>query len=41
MLFYGIKQDIIIGPHLMKTTEGNIDEDYARILLYKIFGGSK
>ena len=40
MILYGAKNGKIIGLYLLKTTEGNnIDKDYARVLLYKIFSG--
>ena len=41
VILYGAKNGKIIGLSLMKTTDENIDADYARNLLYKVFSGSK
>jgi hypothetical protein len=37
VILYGVKESKLVGLTLIKYTEGNIDEDSARILLYKIF----
>lgn len=37
VILYGAKDGKIIGLHLMKTSEGNMDMEYARGLLHKIF----
>ncbi len=41
VILYGVREGKIVGLTLIKYEEGNIDEDYARVLLYKIYGSIK